>query len=214
MADTNINIVIVAANCLEGLARGLRDCFNKYKSNVAPLVMDRLKERKVTVVEALAGALNAMFSTVPYSELLEDSATNVTHKNPQIRSEVIKLQIQRLKEIKVVPSKPEIKTACEMLVKAFDDGDAAVREATAEALGTLMKCCGEKPLLAYLEKLDTVKMGKVKEYSEKAVVKAKAAPVTAPPRPPLKSAAPKVLTSSKPTAKVNSLPIITPIPTL
>ena len=64
MADTNINIVIAAANCLEGLARGLRDSFNKYKSSVAGLVMDRLKERKVTVVEALSGALNAMYSTV------------------------------------------------------------------------------------------------------------------------------------------------------
>ncbi|KAG0261640.1 Microtubule-associated protein, microtubule dynamics during spindle orientation [Mortierella polycephala] len=200
MTDTNINIVIVAANCLEGLARGLRDNFQKYKPSVAGLVMDRLKERKVTVVEALSGALNAIYSTAPYSGLLEDSAANVAHKNPQIRAEVIKLQIQLLKEIKIAPSRVEIKTACEMLVKAFEDADANVREATAEALGTLMKCCGEKPLLAYLEKLDAVKMGKVKEYSEKAVVKAKAAPVAAPPKAAPK-AAPKVLTSSKPAAK-------------
>ncbi|KAF9948601.1 Microtubule-associated protein, microtubule dynamics during spindle orientation [Mortierella alpina] len=199
MADTNINIVIVAANCLEGLARGLRESFNKYKPSVAGLIMDRLKERKVTVVEALSGALNAMYSTIPYSELLEDTAANAVHKNPQIRAEVIKLQIQRLKEIKIVPSKVEIKNGCEMLVKAFDDGDASVREAAAEALGTLMKCCGEKPLLAYVEKLDTVKMGKVKEYSEKAVVKAKAAPVAAPKAAPAK-APPKVLTA-KPVAK-------------
>lgn len=88
-----------------------------------------------------------------------------------------------------------------MLVKAFDDGDASVREAAAEALGTLMKCCGEKPLLAYVEKLDTVKMAKVKEYSEKAVVKAKAAPVAAPKAAPAKAAPPKVLTA-KPVAKV------------
>jgi cytoskeleton-associated protein 5 len=64
MADTNINIVIVAANCIEGLAKGLRENFNRYKSSVAGPVMDRLKERKVTVVEALTGALNAMYSTV------------------------------------------------------------------------------------------------------------------------------------------------------
>ncbi|CAO3574849.1 unnamed protein product [Mortierella alpina] len=201
MADTNINIVIVAANCLEGLARGLRDSFNKYKPSVAGLVMDRLKERKVTVVEALSGALNAMYSTIPYSELLEDTATNAVHKNPQIRAEVIKLQIHRLKEIKIVPSKVEIKNGCEMLVKAFDDGDASVREAAAEALGTLMKCCGEKPLLAYVEKLDTVKMGKVKEYSEKAVVKAKAAPVAAPKAAPAKAAAPPKVLTTKPVAK-------------
>ncbi|KFH73222.1 hypothetical protein MVEG_00443 [Podila verticillata NRRL 6337] len=197
MADTNINIVIVAANCLEGLALGLRADFNKYRQSVAALVMDRLKERKVTVVEALSGALNAMYSTASYAELLEESGANVAHKNPQIRAEVIKLQVQRLKEIKIVPNKAEIKNGCELLVKAFDDGDAAVREATAEALGTLMKCCGEKPLLAFLEKLDTVKMGKVKEYSEKAVVKAKAAPVAAPPP----KAPPKVALASKAPAK-------------
>lgn len=103
-----------------------------------------------------------------------------------------------MKEIKIVPNKAEIKNGCELLVKAFDDGDAAVREATAEALGTLMKCCGEKPLLAFLEKLDTVKMGKVKEYSEKAVVKAKAAPVAAPPP----KAPPKVALASKAPVKV------------
>ncbi|KAG0348125.1 Microtubule-associated protein, microtubule dynamics during spindle orientation [Podila humilis] len=193
MADTNINIVIVAANCLEGLAAGLRANFNRYRQSVAGLVMDRLKERKVTVVEALSGALNAMYIPATYAELLEESGANVSHKNPQIRAEVIKLQIQKLKEIKIVPSKVEIKTGCEMFVKAFDDGDAAVREATAEALGTLMKCCGEKPLLAYLEKLDAVKMGKVKEYSEKAVVKAKAAPIAAPPP----KAPPKVALASK-----------------
>ncbi|KAF9908102.1 Microtubule-associated protein, microtubule dynamics during spindle orientation [Linnemannia zychae] len=197
MADTNINIVIIAANCLEGLARGLRDSFNKYKPSVAGLVMDRLKERKVTVVEALSGALNAMYSTISYAELLEDTAANVAHKNPQIRAEVIKLQVHRLKEIKIAPSKVEIKNACEMLIKAFDDGDAAVREATAEALGTLMKCCGEKPLLVYTEKLDAVKTGKVKEYFDKAVVKAKAAPVVAPP----KAAPPKVATAAKPAPK-------------
>ncbi|KAG0277377.1 Microtubule-associated protein, microtubule dynamics during spindle orientation [Linnemannia exigua] len=197
MADTNINIVIVAANCLEGLARGLRDNFNKYKPSVAGLIMDRLKERKVTVVEALSGALNAIYSTISYAELLEDTAANVVHKNPQIRAEVIKLQVYRLKEIKIAPSKVEIKNACEMLIKAIDDGDATVREATAEALGTLMKCCGEKPLLVYTEKLDAVKTGKVKEYFEKAVVKAKAAPVAAPP----KAAPPKVVTAAKPAPK-------------
>ncbi|KAF9924030.1 Microtubule-associated protein, microtubule dynamics during spindle orientation [Linnemannia zychae] len=196
MADTNINIVIIAANCLEGLARGLRDNFNKYKPSAAGLIMDRLKERKVTVVEALSGALNAMYSTISYAELLEDTAANVAHKNPQIRAEVIKLQVHRLKEIKIAPSKGEIKTACELLVKAFDDSDATVREATAEALGTLMKCCGEKPLLAYMENLDTVKTGKVKEYFEKAVVKAKPAPMAAPPKP-----APKAVAPAKPAPK-------------
>ncbi|KAG0237016.1 Microtubule-associated protein, microtubule dynamics during spindle orientation [Actinomortierella wolfii] len=197
MADTNINIVIVAANCIEGLANGMREDFNRYKSSVVGLIMDRLKERKVNVIEALSGALNAIYSTIPFSELLEDTAANIAHKNPQIRAEVIKLQVHRLKNIKIAPSKVEVKTCCEKLVKSFDDGDANVREATAEALGTLMKCCGEKIVTVFLEKLDTVKMTKVKEYCEKAEVKAKAAPVAPPPKPAPAKAAPAARAPAK-----------------
>ncbi|KAF9973158.1 Microtubule-associated protein, microtubule dynamics during spindle orientation [Actinomortierella ambigua] len=183
MADTNINIVIVAANCLEGLALGMRDDFNRYKSSVVGSIMDRLKERKVNVIEALSGALNAIYSTIPFGELLEDTTANLAHKNPQIRAEVVKLQVYRLKHIKIAPTKVEVKNCCEKLMKTFDDGDANVREATAEALGTLMKCCSEKVVSVFLEKLDSVKMTKVKEYCEKAEVKAKPAPVAPPPKP-------------------------------
>ncbi|OAQ29474.1 ARM repeat-containing protein [Linnemannia elongata AG-77] len=130
MADTNINTVIVAANCLEGLARGLRDSFNKYKPSVAGLVMDRLKERKVTVVEALAGALNAMYSTI---------------RSPS-KVETVKLLCQTL-----------------ILQGLIDDADATVREATAEALGTLMKLLlpRQLPLLLYTDKLHAAKKSKL-----------------------------------------------------
>ncbi|KAG0267963.1 Microtubule-associated protein, microtubule dynamics during spindle orientation [Actinomortierella ambigua] len=197
MADTNINIVIVAANCLEGLALGMREDFNRYKSSVVGLIMDRLKERKVNVIEALSGALNALYSTIPFSELLEDTTANLAHKNPQIRAEVVKLQVYRLKNIKVAPSKAEVKACCEKLMKTFDDGDANVREATAEALGTLMKCCTEKLVTLFLEKLDSVKMTKVKEYCEKAEVKAKPAPVAPPPKPAPAKAAPAARAPAK-----------------
>ena len=43
----------------------------------------------------------------------------------------------------------------------MDDTFAPVRDATAEALGTLLKVMGERPLNPYIEQLDKIKMDKV-----------------------------------------------------
>lgn len=57
----------------------------------------------------------------------------------------------------------------------FFYSDPSVRETSAEALGTLMKLVGEKsigPFLVDLEK-DNLRMSKIKEYYEKAVIAVK-----------------------------------------
>lgn len=43
----------------------------------------------------------------------------------------------------------------------MDDTVGPVRDATAEALGTLLKVMGERPLNPYIEQLDKIKMDKV-----------------------------------------------------
>ena len=65
--DANINCVIVAANCLEGLAKGMMEAFGKYREAVVPLMLERLKERKANVTDAIGSALDAVFVTVSYS---------------------------------------------------------------------------------------------------------------------------------------------------
>jgi cytoskeleton-associated protein 5 len=50
----------------------------------------------------------------------------------------------------------------------MDDGEASTREASAEAMGTLMKLVSEKSLYPYIEKLDKIKEAKVKDYYQKA----------------------------------------------
>ena len=43
----------------------------------------------------------------------------------------------------------------------MDDTSGPVRDATAEALGTLLKVMGERPLNPFIEQLDKIKMDKV-----------------------------------------------------
>lgn len=65
--DANINCVIVAANCLEELAKAMMETFGKYREAVVPLMLERLKERKANVTDAIGAALDAVFATVSCS---------------------------------------------------------------------------------------------------------------------------------------------------
>ena len=64
--DANINCVMVAAKCLEDLAKGMMASFARYRETVVPLMLERLKERKVNVTDAIGAALDAVFSTVEW----------------------------------------------------------------------------------------------------------------------------------------------------
>jgi cytoskeleton-associated protein 5 len=67
MGDANINCVMVAAGCIEALAKGLMAAFGRYRETVVPPMLARLKERKQSVVDALGSALDAVFATVSFS---------------------------------------------------------------------------------------------------------------------------------------------------
>ena len=66
MKDANIVVVTAAAQCVDAIARGLRKPFGQYKSIVMLPMIEKLKERKPAVVEALSNAMDAIFSAVLY----------------------------------------------------------------------------------------------------------------------------------------------------
>lgn len=66
-SDANVNVVIEAAKLIEGLAKGFGKAFGRHRGAVMPGCLERLKERKANVVEALGKALDAVFATVSAS---------------------------------------------------------------------------------------------------------------------------------------------------
>ncbi len=68
--DANVNVVIEAAKLIEGLAKGIGKPFGRYRPVTMSGCLDRLKERKATVVEAIGKALDAIFSTVSCLHLI------------------------------------------------------------------------------------------------------------------------------------------------
>jgi hypothetical protein len=185
MKDANIMVVITAATCVELLAKGLKRGFSKYRSTIMGPMMERLKEKKQTVADALGSALDAVFASSSLSDCLEEVVGFLTHKNPQVKLESTKFLVRALKTIREAPSQPEVKTIAEAATKLLTESQAVQREIGAEVLGTLWKIMGDRMMNAHLDGLDDIRKAKIKEYHDAAEVRAKYKPKAAPPPKPV-----------------------------
>ena len=188
MKDANVMNVTVAANCVEVLAKGLRKSFAKYRSRILAPMLERLKEKKQAVADALGAALDAVFACTGLSENLEEIFEYMKNKNPQIKLETVKFLVRCLKTTREPPSKPETKSIADAGTKLLTESTDILRNGGAEILGTLMKIMGERQMNQFLEGLDDIRKTKIKEYFDAAVVKAKDRPK--PIAPPPKAAPP------------------------
>ncbi|KAL6717623.1 hypothetical protein ACLMJK_005538 [Lecanora helva] len=217
MKDANIAVVTIAANCITAIAKGLRRSFARYRGRVMSPIMERLKEKKQSVADALGEALDSIFGSTGLSECLEDTLEFLKHKNPQVKAETLKFLIRCLKTTRDAPSKPETKAIAEAATKLLTESTEATRSGGAEVLGTLMKIMGERAMGPYMEGLDDIRKAKIKEYFDAAQVRAKDKPKPAAP-PPKAAPAPQKRTATKkagpglkPPAKRVSSPIEKPM---
>ncbi|SLM39275.1 Armadillo-type fold [Lasallia pustulata] len=187
MKDTNIAVVTVAANCIDVLAKGQRKSFAKYRSRIMTPMLERLKEKKQLVADALGQALDSVFTSTSLTDCLEEILEFLKHKNPQVKLETLKFLIRCLKHTREVPSDPEVKSIADTATKLLTESTEVTRAGGAEILGTLMKIMGERAMNPYLNGVDDIRKIKIKEYFEAAKVKAKNKPK--PVAPPPKAAA-------------------------
>lgn len=211
--DINVAVVTAGAACIQNLALGLGTSFAKHRSTVLGPLLDRLKEKKATTLEALGGALDAVFTASGLGDCLGEIVEFLQHKVPGVRAETAKFLVRCLKTSKAAPSLAETKTIADAAIKLLGDSQEVQRNAAAEILGTLSKIMGERVMIPYLETIDELRKSKIKDYHDAAEVRAKfkpkAAPKAAPPpaakktapmakRPPPKKAAPPAASSAPP----------------
>lgn len=197
MKDANIAVVTQAAQCIELLAKGLRKGYAKYRSTVMQPIMDRLKEKKQVVAEALGAALDAVFLSTNLTDCLEDIIAYLVHKNPQIKEGTMKFLVRCLRTTRDVPSKQEIGSIVESAKKLLSESSEALRAGGAEILGTVMKIIGERAMNTHLEGLDEIRKTKIKEFYETAEVKAKEKPKAPPPAARAPPGGPKKVVGGK-----------------
>ncbi|KAI0465964.1 armadillo-type protein [Xylaria cf. heliscus] len=180
MKDANIAVVTQAAQCIEVLAKGLRKGYGKYRSIVMAPILERLKEKKQSVADALGAALDQVFLATSFSECLEDIMAFLNHKNPQVKEGTMKFLVRCLRTTREVPSKQEVASIVEAAKKLLAESSEGLRSGGAEVLGTVMKIVGERAMNPHLEGLDDIRKTKIKEFFDKAEVKAKEKPKPAP----------------------------------
>ncbi|KAJ3318505.1 Cytoskeleton associated protein 5 [Boothiomyces sp. JEL0866] len=170
LADPNVLVLILAANCLEKMASGLRGSFKEYRNIVVTPTLDRLKEKKTNIIEALRGLLDSTYKSInKISDILEDLITGMNHSNPGVKNESIQWLNRCLSvKTKTELSKTELKQLIEKLLKLMDDSSADIRDSAAQCLGVMMKVYGEKTVCPFLDRLDKVKMQKVTDHFEKS----------------------------------------------
>ncbi|KAG5979748.1 hypothetical protein E4U55_004808 [Claviceps digitariae] len=208
MKDANVAVVTQAAQCVQQLALGLRQHYGKYRGTVMQPIMDRLKEKKATVSDALGSALDAVFASTSFSDCLEDIIAYLSNKSPQVKEGTMKFLIRCLRTTKSVPAKPEIATVCEAGKKLLSESSPVLRDGGAEILGTVMKIIGERAMTPYLEGLDDIRKTKVKEFFETAQVKAKEKPKPPPAARAPPPSAKKTLGAKKPLVKKAAPPVM------
>ncbi|KIO34814.1 hypothetical protein M407DRAFT_63913 [Tulasnella calospora MUT 4182] len=192
MTDANIQCVIAAAQVIEGLSKGVGQPLGKHRASIVPPMLERFKERKQNVVDAIGQGLDAFFVTTTLPDITEDILNTLKSKNPQVKEGAAKFLARSLSTTKIPPAKGDVKPMSELLVVLLEDGYEPVRAAAAEGLGTLLKIVGERQLNPVIDPLDDLRKAKVKEAFEKATVKCKAGAPPAPkPAPPAAKGAPK-----------------------
>ncbi|XP_044749386.1 protein mini spindles isoform X2 [Coccinella septempunctata] len=176
--DSNVICVALAGKCFASLASGLKRRFQTYSGAVIPALLEKFKEKKQNVVQANREAIDAIYLTTSLEAILEDLLEALNNKNPSVKSETALFLARALgKTQPQALNKKLLKAITSALEKNVNGSDPTVRDSSYEALGTLMKLVGEKaigPFLGELEK-DNLKMAKVKEFCEKAVISVKVA---------------------------------------
>ena len=214
MKDANIQVVTIAANIVELLAKGLKRSFSRYRSGILSPMLERLKEKKQSVTDAIAAACDAVFQATNLQDNMEEILEFMKHKNPSVKLETARFLTRCLKTTRQAPQPPEVKPMAEAATKFLTESQEVARSAGAELLGVLWKIMGDRNMLAHLEGLDEIRKTKIKEFCDQAEVKAKWKPKAAPPPKPVAAAAPagrKPALGKRPVAKKAAAPVKRPV---
>lgn len=180
MKDANIMVVTVAANCVEAMAKGLKKSFARYRSTILAPMLERFKEKKPSVTDAIGAACDAVFMATGLGEVEADVLEALKNKNPQVRENSAKFLVRSLKTTREAPTLEQTKEIAEAGKKLLAESAPGLRDTGAEMLGVLWKIMGDRNMLAHLEGLTDIHKNKIKESSDNAEVKAKWKPKAAP----------------------------------
>ncbi|XP_018439477.1 protein MOR1 isoform X1 [Raphanus sativus] len=165
ITDVNLAVAVEAIQAIGNLARGLRTHFSASSRFMLPVLLEKLKEKKPTVAEALTQTLQAMYKAGCLSlvDIIEDVKTAVKNKVPLVRSLTLNwltFCLETSNKALILKAHKEYVPLC---MECLNDGTPDVRDAAFSALAAIAKSVGMRPLERSLEKLDDVRRKKLSE---------------------------------------------------
>ncbi|XP_047658856.1 cytoskeleton-associated protein 5-A-like isoform X2 [Tachysurus fulvidraco] len=213
--DTNVMLVTLAAKCVAGLSAGLRKKFGPYAGHLVPTILEKFKEKKAQVVQALQEAIDAVYLSTTLEKVSEDVLAVMDNKNPSIKQQASLFLARSFRHCTPTTlPKNLLKPFCVALLKQVNDSAPEVRDAAFEALGTVLKVVGERAVNPFLADVDKIKVDKIKECAEKVEMpggkraggqmKEQSAPKAQPSAAPAKASAPAKKTPTASAAKTSA----------
>ncbi|XP_014628109.1 protein MOR1 isoform X3 [Glycine max] len=174
ITDVNIAVAVEAVQAIGNLARGLRTHFSSSSRFLLPVLLEKLKEKKPALAEALTQTLQAMHKAgcISLIDIVEDVKTATKNKVPLVRSLTltwVTFCIETSNKGVIMKVHKDYVPIC---MECLNDGTPEVRDAAFSALAGIAKSVGMRPLERSLEKLDDVRRKKLSEMisgSEDAV---------------------------------------------
>ncbi|EPS71179.1 hypothetical protein M569_03579, partial [Genlisea aurea] len=162
--DINIAVAVEAIQTLGNLAKGLRTHFSGNSRMLLPVLLDKLKEKKPTLTDALMQSLQAMHKSNCFGlgEIVEGMVA-VKNKVPLVRSLTLNWVTWCIETNNKATMLKVHKDYVSICMECLNDGTPEVRDAAFSALAAIAKMVGMRPLEKPLEKLDDVRKKKLSE---------------------------------------------------
>ncbi|KAG1338209.1 protein MOR1 [Cocos nucifera] len=165
VTDVNLAVSVEAIQAIGNLARGLRNHFAASSRFLLPVLLEKLKEKKPALTEALTQTLQAMHKSgcLTLADVIEDVRVAVKNKVPLVRSLTLSWVTCCIETSNKAVVLKLHKDYVPIFMECLNDGTPEVRDASFAALAAITKMVGMKPLEKSLEKLDDVRKKKLSE---------------------------------------------------
>ncbi|GMT13277.1 hypothetical protein PFISCL1PPCAC_4574, partial [Pristionchus fissidentatus] len=174
LKDSNVNVVAVAIKVVGALARGLRRHFGGFVGMIWTPLLEKAKDKKAGVKEALPSCLDAVAATCTLDRISGPLAEQMMKPSSDSKL-MLDAFIYRI--LLTLPNAqaglPFIKEITPLLVKHASDADTNVRDGACAALGGVRRLMGSAMdgMMGTLTQ-ETPKMGKITAACEKATAEA------------------------------------------
>lgn len=165
ITDVNLAVGVEAVQATGNLARGLRKDFSGGSRVLLPILLEKLKEKKAVMSDALTQTLQSMHKSgcVSLADVIEDVKLASKNKVPTVRSLTLNwvtFCIESSNKATVLKIHKDYVPIC---MECLNDGTPEVRDAAFSSLAAIAKLVGMKPLERSLEKLDDIRRKKLNE---------------------------------------------------